>query len=72
MAELPSEGDMPRRDWNAWATLANNVSEALNVLGERPRFSERQAVAKELWRMGYRPTVEQIEAEVARGRGSGA
>lgn len=54
--------------WSAWATLANNVSEALAVLPERPPFSERNAVADALWRMGYRPSEEQIAAEIERQR----
>lgn len=60
------------KDWNAWATLANHVSEAvlegLRDLGPmcRPMLSERSQIAQILWDMGYRPTPEQIAAEQQR------
>lgn len=58
-------------DYNAWVTLANHVSRAMRsgakqCRGRGPLFSERQATARLLWEMGYRPTPEQIAAEIER------
>lgn len=47
----PSPADA---DWNAWAHLSNDVSEALRGLTPRLLFSQRQAIARDLWRRGYR------------------
>lgn len=53
-------------DWNSWATLSNDVSTALKELPTAHLFSRRRAVAQVLWEMGYRPTTEQVSAEVGR------
>jgi hypothetical protein len=61
MSEGPvSPGDP---DWNAWATLASDVTTALKVVrddGYRPFLSSRVKVARALWDLGYRPSQEQI------------
>lgn len=49
-------------EWSAWATLANDVSDALRELPERVLFSRRNAVARAMWDAGYRPTDGQITA----------
>lgn len=56
----PSDG---RDAWDEWAVFSNNVSAAMRELHARPLFSERNAVARALWDMGYRPTAEQVESE---------
>jgi hypothetical protein len=65
MPTAPARPGSP--DWNAWATLANHVTDALReVRDAHLRFSQRTAVAAALWAQGYRPTAGQIAAEVAR------
>lgn len=64
MTTTPSPAD---DDWNSWATLSNDVSAALRQLPTRPLFSQRRAVAQELWHLGYRPTDEQVR-EMARAQ----
>lgn len=57
-------------DYNAWVTLTNDVSRATRSGVRQDRvpllFSERREIARLLWEMGYRPTPEQIAAEIER------
>lgn len=57
-------------EWNVWVTLSNDVSGALRraMPERRLLFSKRNAIAQELWEAGYRPTEEQVQAEVKRQR----
>lgn len=46
--------------WSAWATLSNDVTDALHALSRRVLFTQRNAVARALWDAGYRPNEDQI------------
>ena len=51
---IPKYGE---RDWNAYATLFNDVTQATDgpLDSQRTlRFSQRKALVDELWRLGYR------------------
>lgn len=69
MAEPMSKPSQGSADYNAWVTLANDVSTALREnMDHHVLFSQREAIAEQLWEDGYRPSREQIEAEIERQR----
>lgn len=67
MTEPPNDSRHP--DYNAWVTLSNDVTGALGLLHNKPLFSQRLAVATDLWKRGYRPTASMTQAEIERQQG---
>jgi len=61
----PNPGDP---EWSQWATLCNDLSDALKPEPAGMLFSARRRVAERMWAAGYRPTPDAVQRVIERQR----